>query len=140
MIDIGKGIIAGLIASAAVSGVVFFSAMVGLAPSPDPVHALTGILFSPLGLSWVVHFVLGTCLWGPLFSILTPILPGPFWFKGAVFGTGAWLVMLLVVWAADPTVSPEPALMPVALHLLFGVTLGLIYAVLLPAKQSAIQN
>ena len=63
--------------------------------------------------------------------MLSPILPSPFWFKGVVFGALAWLLMLLVTWAADPASPPQPNLGPVVLHLLFGAVLGWIYGALL---------
>jgi hypothetical protein len=131
MINIGKGIIAGLVASAAVSGAIFLGSLAGIVPALDPVRVASGVMLSPPGLSWVMHFVVGTFLWGPLLAVLSPILPSPFWFKGVVFGALAWLVMLLVTWAADPASPPQPHPGPILLHLLFGAVLGWIYGVLL---------
>jgi asparagine N-glycosylation enzyme membrane subunit Stt3 len=131
MINIGKGIIAGLVASAAVAGIVFLGSMAGLALAADPVRAVSGIMLSPTELSWVLHFVVGTFLWGSLFAVLSPVLPSPFWLKGVVFGFLAWLLMLLVSWGADPVSPPQPSLGPVLLHMLFGAVLGWLYGVLL---------
>ncbi len=131
MINIGKGVIAGLVASAAASGAIFVGSLAGIVPALDPVRAMSGIMLTPTGLSWIVHFAVGTFLWGPLLAVLSPILPSPFWFKGVVFGALAWLVMLLVTWAADPASPPQPNPGPVVLHLLFGAVLGWIYGVLL---------
>jgi hypothetical protein len=131
MINIGKGIITGLVASAAVSATVFLGTSIGVLPAPDPVRAVSGIMLSPLGLGWVAHFAVGTFLWGPLFSVLSPVLPSPFWFKGVTFGMLAWLLMLFVTWAADPVAPPRPNLEPVLLHLLFGAVLGSLYGTLL---------
>ncbi len=131
MINIGKGIIAGLVASAAVSGAVLLGSLAGILQAVDPVHPVSGIMVSPSGLSWVLHFAVGTFLWGPLMAVLSPILPSPFWFKGVVFGALAWLIMLLITWAADPISPPQANIEPVLLHLLFGAVLGWIYGVLL---------
>jgi len=131
MINIGKGIIAGLLASAAASGAIFLGSLAGVLPAADPVRALSGVVLSPPGLSWVMHFAVGTFLWGPLLAVLSPILPSPFWFKGVVFGALAWLLMLLVTWAADPASHPQANLEPILLHLFFGGVLGWIYGVLL---------
>lgn len=131
MINIGKGIIAGLLASAAVSGAIFLGSLAGVLPTADPVRALSGATLSPPGLSWVMHFAVGTFLWGPLLAALSPVLPPLFWFKGVVFGALAWLLMLLVTWASDPASPPQTGLEPILLHLFFGGVLGWIYGVLL---------
>ena len=131
MINIGKGIIAGLVASATVAGAVFVAAITSVIQAPDPVQAASGIMLTPTGLSWVVHFAVGTFLWGPLLAVLSPILPSPFWFKGLAFGMLAWLIMLLVTWAVDPSSPPQPDLPPILLHLLFGAVLGWMYGILL---------
>ncbi len=131
MINIGKGIIAGLFASAAASGAIFLGSLAGVLPSADPVRAASGVTLSPPGLSWVMHFVVGTFLWGPLLAVLSPILPSPFWFKGVVFGAFAWLLMLLITWAADPASPPQTNLEPILLHLFFGGVLGWTYGLLL---------
>ncbi|NBJ13893.1 DUF6789 family protein [Microvirga arsenatis] len=131
MINIGKGIIAGLLASAAASGAIFLGSLAGVLPAADPVRAASGVTLSPLGLSWVMHFAVGTLLWGPLLAVLSPILPSPFWFKGVVVGALAWLLMLLVTWAADPAVPPQANLEPILLHVFFGGILGWTYGALL---------
>jgi hypothetical protein len=131
MINIGKGVIAGLVASAAVIGAIYLGSLTGIVPTADPVRALSGVMLSPPGLGWVMHFAVGTFLWGPLLAVLSPILPSPFWFKGVVLGALSWLLMLLVTWAADPASPPQPDPGPVVLHLLFGAVLGWIYGALL---------
>ena len=131
MINIGKGIIAGLVASATVSGAVFLGSLTGIVPALDPVRAASGIMLSPTGLSWVLHFAIGTFLWGPILAVLSPVLPSPFWFKGVVFGALAWLLMVLVTWATDPTSPPQTGLEPILLHVFFGAVLGWIYGALL---------
>jgi hypothetical protein len=81
MVNIGKGIIAGFVVSAALSGAVVLAAWTGLTLAFRPVEAVSGIMLTPAGLSWVVHFAIGTFPWGGLFATLSPILPGPFWLK-----------------------------------------------------------
>ena len=131
MINIGKGIIAGLVASATVSGAVFLGSLTGIVAAADPVRAASGVMLSPTGLSWVLHFAVGTFLWGPLLAVLSPVLPSPFWFLGVVFGALAWLLMLLVTWGADPAAPPQASPGPILLHLLFGAVLGWTYGALL---------
>ncbi len=131
MVNIGKGVIAGFVASAALSGAVVLAAWAGLTLAFQPVEAVSGIMLTPAGLSWVVHFAIGTFLWGPLLAALSPILPGPFWLKGMAFGMIAWLLMAAVIWAADPTSPPQIIPARVLFHLLFGSLLGSIYGTLL---------
>jgi hypothetical protein len=94
MINIGKDGIVGLVASAAASSGIFLGLVTGIIPALDPVRAASGITLSPTGLSWIVHFAVGTLLWDPPLAVLSPILPSPLWFKGVVFGALAWLLML----------------------------------------------
>lgn len=79
----------------------------------------------------MVHFAIGTFLWGPFLAALSPILPGPFWLKGVAFGMNAWLLMAAVIWAADPTSPPQIISARVLFHLVFGSLLGSIYGTLL---------
>ncbi|ANY85007.1 hypothetical protein BB934_43095 (plasmid) [Microvirga ossetica] len=140
MINIGKGIIAGLVAAAVVSATVFLGSLIGVLPAPDPVRVASGIMLSPPGLGWVVHFAVGTFLWGPVFAVVSPVLPSPFWFKGVTFGMLAWLLMLFVTWAADPIALPQPSLEPVLLHLLFGAVLGSLYGTLLDRRERQVST
>jgi hypothetical protein len=135
MINIGKGIIAGLIASGAAFGVVAAAAAFGFIADTDPVRAMSGIVLAPVGLSWVLHFAIGTMLWGVLFAILAPALPGPFLFKGVVFGAALWLLTTFVMWALDPVVAPNLGVQPIVVHGLFGAVLGLAYSALLDASE-----
>lgn len=64
MINIGKGIITGLVASAAVAATVFLGTLIGVLPAIDPVRAAGGIMHSPTRLAWVAHCALGTFLSG----------------------------------------------------------------------------
>lgn len=135
MINIAKGIVAGLVASAAVAGPVFLASWSGVAPAADPVNVSSGVMLSPPGLSWVVHFAIGTFLWGPLLAMLSPIMPFPFWFKGVVVSFFAWLIMHLVIWSANSALFLESSLWPILVHLVFGAILGSIYGVLLDGAE-----
>ncbi len=130
MINIAKGIISGLAASAAVAGAVFLAAAADLMNVADPMQAVSGITMTPTGLSWVLHFGFGTFVWGSLFALLSPVLPGPFWIKGAVFGALAWLLMIASVSAVDHVATPQITLGSLLLHLLFGAVAGLVYGTL----------
>jgi hypothetical protein len=84
---------------------------------------------------WLWHLVIGTLLWGTLFGIMLPILPGrSYWVKGAAFGVIAGLLTMLLVMPLagagyfgmkltllDPIVS-------LVYHIIYGVTLGGVYS------------
>lgn len=127
MVNIAKGIISGLAASASVAGAVFLAAAVDLMNVADPMQAVSGVTMTPVGLSWVLHFGFGTFIWGSLFALLSPFLPGPFWIKGAVFGVLAWLLIIASIPAVDHVATPQINLGSLLLHLLFGAVAGLIY-------------
>jgi hypothetical protein len=91
----------------------------------------------PLMTGWIWHWVIGTLMWGTLFGIMVPILPGQrYWLKGCAFGVIAGLLtMLMVIPLAsagffgmeltllDPVVS-------LFYHIIYGATLGGVYGLL----------
>ena len=91
----------------------------------------------PLMHGWIWHWVVGTLLWGTLFGIMLPILPGNrYWLKGCAFGVIAGLLTMLMVMPLagagyfgmeltylDPVVS-------LVYHMVYGATLGGVYAFL----------
>jgi hypothetical protein len=97
----------------------------------------------PLTHGWLWHLGIGILLWGILFGIMLPVLPGRrYWVKGCAFGVIAgFLTMLLVMPLAgagyfgmdltllDPVVS-------LVYHIIYGVTLGVVYS-LLAGRQTA---
>ncbi len=135
MINISKGIISGLVASAMIVGGVYLLSTAGLGFPFDPMLLTSGIMLFPAGLSWVVYLGLGALVWGTLFALLSPLPFGPFWLKGILFGAGVWLLTAAGVWAIEPTASVPLAAIPAVLHLLFGLLLGVTYIGLLDETQ-----
>jgi hypothetical protein len=135
MINIAKGVISGVVASVLVSGGIYLASAFGLVQPLDPLRAASGIALHPASLGWVTYCILGALLWGTLFAVLSPVLPGLFWFKGAAFGLLAWLLTVAITHvAAASTVTPV-ALGPIVVHLLFGALLGLTYGALLDESE-----
>jgi hypothetical protein len=91
----------------------------------------------PLTHGWLWHLGIGILLWGILFGIMLPVLPGrQYWVKGSVFGVIAGLLTMLMVMPLsgagyfgmdltllDPVVS-------LVYHIIYGVTLGGVYSLL----------
>jgi uncharacterized membrane protein YagU involved in acid resistance len=114
-----KGIFAGFIATIALSALMVLKAMMGMLPQMNAIkmlstmaHGLMGTPMTPV-VGWLLHFVIGSLVWGTLFALLFERIPGrtPA-FKGMLFGTVAWLIMMIMI-------------MPMAGAGLFGIHLGL---------------
>ncbi|SRR6266436_5715312 len=120
---IGKGIIAGFIATVALSLVV------------DPIASLARTLWasSSSATAWLLHFFVGTLVWGSAFALLHDHMSGPSWLRGIVFASGAWLMVMLVAMplAGAGLFASELGLAAVAatliIHAIYGAVLGGIY-------------
>jgi hypothetical protein len=133
--------LAGAIASAVYAGEMYLD--IALTGYPfDDVQLLEGLLrgrkarFPVLGM--MVHLLNGSAL-GVVYAVVKPLLPGPNWLKGLLFGA----LFLLTVWPLTPLVDRTHPLIRrgelpkltvptafgqnVARHLLFGLVLGLLY-------------
>lgn len=135
-----KGMISGFIATVVLSLLMLAKSMMGLMPNLDVVTMLAGMahqfMHTPAtpAVGWMLHFLIGTVLWGSLFALLLPALPGSrTWVKGLSFGILAWLIMMIVVMpmAGAGLFGMRLSLMaPVAtlmLHLVYGGVMGWSY-------------
>lgn len=116
---LGRGLAAGLAATIALSILMVLKAMMGMMPAMNAIAMLTrmshGILGTPATplIGWILHFLIGVVLWGGLFAWLHDRIPGRTdVMRGLVFGTAAWLLMMIVV-------------MPMAGAGLFGLVIGI---------------
>lgn len=125
------GMVAGFLATAALSLVMGVVVPLGLAP--DIVGLISAALQSGRDVGWLVHFLVGTVAWGGFFAILQPFLPSRSGLvRGMMFGIGAWLAMMLVMMPiADAgyfgvLLGWTTPFTTLALHLFFGAALGLV--------------
>jgi len=133
------GVAAGLAATVVLSLLMLTK---GWLPQLDPVLMLDGVahaVFADLGLpvpmaGWLWHFIVGAFWWGPLFAIMVPILPGQLmWQKGAYFGFGASLLIMLMVMPLAGAgwfgmkLSPLQPIVTLLLHLVYGAVLGAMF-------------
>ena len=131
MDTIGRGFIAGFIASLAVSWLL------------DPVVALTTLVWnSPSAAGWPLHFFVGTVVWGVGFALLHNYMFGPAWLRGITFALGAWLlVMLLALPLACAglfgiRLGLSVPVLSLATHVIYGAVLGGVYGALLRRDES----
>ena len=137
--DIRKGMLASFAGTIVLSVIMMMKQMAGMVPQMNPIADLAGIAHRLIGLpatpliGWVLHFGIGIVVWGTLFAVLYPRLPGSNPIKGVLFGIGAWLLMMGIFLPmagqglfglSGGVVVPVMALM---LHLVYGAVLGLAF-------------
>lgn len=135
-----KGVIAGFIATIALSVLMILKGIMGMMPQMNAIKMLTtmahGFMGTPMTpvVGWLLHFIIGSILWGILFALLFERIPGssaPT--KGLVFATAAWLVMMVVVMPIAGAglfglhLGIGAPVATLVLHWVFGVVLGAVY-------------
>ncbi|MCH8506076.1 MAG: hypothetical protein LAT50_17405, partial [Ectothiorhodospiraceae bacterium] len=104
MAELGRGLIAGLVATLAVSLLMIMRLSAGIMPWFNPIEIMNinaqQLLGTPSSavVGWGIHFIVGTVIWGVLFILLAPKLPGRTYIqRGLLFGTLAWLLVMVTV-------------------------------------------
>jgi uncharacterized membrane protein YagU involved in acid resistance len=138
--NVKSGLTAGFVATVVLSLLMMAKQAMGLMPDLDPIAMIAGMVAKLTGgkpdpiVGWVMHFFIGTVMWGITYSIVQSKLPGGPVARGMIFGIGAWLLMMVLVMPlagagffglAFGMGAPVATLM---LHLVFGATLGIVYA------------
>jgi len=131
---IGNGILAGLVATIALSVLMVLKSMMGLMPQRDVISMLGGMMGAGAAMGWVAHFVIGTIVWGGAFALLYDHIPGGgAVIRGIVFGVAAWLLMMIVVMPMagagvfGMSLGIMAPIMTLVLHIIFGAVMGLVY-------------
>ncbi len=128
-IDIKKAVVAGLVGTAAMTGLMLMAPAMGLPPMN--VGAMLGsVMGGSVVLGWVAHFMIGAML-AIGYPFVAPRLPGPSAVRGMLFGVAPWLVAHLVVMpmmgAGFFSGSVLVAAASLMGHLLYGTVLGAVY-------------
>lgn len=134
-----KSAAAGLTGSAVTNLLFFLKTKAGILPSFVPytelqktLAALTGADVHP-AVPWLLSFVNGALVLGPLFRLSYARIPGASGFaKGLWFGLFGWLLVSLVflpliglgLFAANASLGAWPALMMLAMLLIYGAVTG----------------
>lgn len=133
--QIGKGIVAGFIATVVLSIMMAIKAFMHVLPAFNAIEMIHGLTDGPLIMGWVGHFVIGAVIWGTLFALLFGVLPGRSAFaKALVFSVLAWLAMMLVFMPVAGAgffglaIGLPVVIATLVLHLIWGGVLGLSYA------------
>jgi hypothetical protein len=130
-----KGIAAGLVATVVLSALMLVKTMMGVMPELSPIKMISDMLGATPAIGWVMHFMIGTVLWGTLFAWLSQRLPFEgHLLNGILFGIGAWLVMMIIMMPMvgagffGSHLGIMAPVMTLMLHVVYGFVLGGVYA------------
>src|SRR5262245_47903057 len=139
-----KGMVAGLVATLVLSGLLLLKSTMDLMPEINIVRLLTVLGGITMVQAWMDHFIVGIVVWGLLFGVYDSLATRPaHWLKGIIFGVFAWLVMMLVFMPFAKAgifgyrLGPTAAAVTLLYHLIYGAVLGTTYGLLTawsPAK------
>ncbi|MEJ7688619.1 MAG: DUF6789 family protein [Variovorax sp.] len=136
MSSLGKGMVAGLIATLVLSALMIMKAMMGMMPEldlPKMIAGMMGMAGMP-AVGWVVHFIIGIVIYGTAIAVLNDRLPGKSAVThGVVIGIIGWLVMMVAlmpmagVGLFGMQLGIMAPMMTLVLHVIFGAVLGWYY-------------
>lgn len=144
-----KGVVSGFVATIVLSVLMILKAKMGMLPQMNVIAMLAGMAHAHLGvpaspvIGWLMHFGIGTVLWGLLFALLYQRLPGDGAItKGLAFSVGAWVLMMIIPMPLAGAgffglnLGIMAPIMTLVLHLIWGLVLGAVYAAL-PTQEVA---
>jgi len=132
-----KGMVAGLVATLVLSGLMVLNSATDLMPQIHIIRWLTALGTLSVPSAWMDHFIVGVIIWGLLFAVYdgAAIRRAP-WLKGIIFGVFTWLMMMVTFmplagagfFGAKVDISTLIGLL--VLNLIFGAVLGVTYDLL----------
>lgn len=138
-----KGNLAGLAATLALTVLMMIKKSTGAMPELDPINMLATMVSEKTGMpknlifGWAMHFMMGAVLWGGLFAVFHKLLPteNPI-LKGMIFSVVPWFMMMTGAMPMSgaglfgTNISIMVPFMTFAFHMVFGATLGKVFALL----------
>ncbi len=129
-IDYTKAVIGGIVGTLLMTAVGLWGApMMGIAPM-NPANMLAMAMGNNLVLGWMGHLMIGTIL-AIIYAFVQSYLPGSAPVRGALYALAPWLMAQIIVipMMGMPVFSGSMAMAGGSLigHLVYGVTVGLIY-------------
>ena len=126
-----KSILAGVIGTAVMTGVMMIAPMMGM-PKMSPPAMLAGMLGMPIVVGWVMHFVIGIIFALMYTNLFDKVKIGNIWLKGAVFGIVAFVaaqVGMGVLGMMMPMPEMEGSMVLTAIgslmgHIIFGMAVA----------------
>ena len=142
MARIGKGLLAGVAATAVLSALMIMKSMMGLMPELDLPKMIAGMMgaASQPTVGWAVHAMIGVIGYGVAIALLDARLPGDSRLAhGLEIGFAGWLLMMVALMPMagaglfGMALGVMAPMMTLVLHLVFGAVLGWTYGQLVPA-------
>jgi uncharacterized membrane protein YagU involved in acid resistance len=140
-----KGLIAGFVATVVLSALLLLKSSMDLVPHLNIIYLLTQLGSIGTVAAWMDHFIVGVGVWGLLYGGLDAVWEKQAqWLKGAIFGTAAWLMMMVLFMPLAKAgffgmkIGIEAPLVTLFYHLVYGVVLGTTFGLLTswaPEKQ-----
>jgi len=140
-----KGMIAGFVATLALSGLLLLKSTMDLVPELNIIRLLTNLGSISAVQAWMDHFIVGVVVWGLLFGAYDSSASRPaHWLKGIIFGVFTWLIMMAAfmplakVGFFGSKIGPMAAVVSLIYHLVYGAVLGTTYGLLsawVPVKE-----
>lgn len=133
--NVGKGMVAGFVATVVLSGLMLMKSAMGFMPQLDVVSMISQMMGQPdnPAIGWIAHFMIGTVLWGGLFALFINVFRGAPWLRGVELGVTAWLLMMVMVMPMAGAglfglkLGMMAPAMTLVLHVIFGAVLGFTY-------------
>jgi uncharacterized protein DUF6789 len=139
-----KGMVAGLVATLVLSGLLLLKGTMNLVPELSIISLLMSLGSITAVQAWMDHFIVGVVAWGLAFGAYDSLASRPaHWLKGIIFGVFAWLVMMVLFMPLAKAgvfgwkIGPIAAAVTLIYHLVYGAVLGTTYGLLsawVPAK------
>ena len=141
--DLGKGIVAGIIATAAAAAILAGKGLFGIMPDFDVIAMLTAVAGSTWpGLGWIVFFGGGGIVWGVVFALLDARVEATTGAgelaRGLFFGFLLWLVVMLMFMpvmgagAFGMKFGVGAPFVCLVADLIYGLVLGAVYGAMHP--------
>ncbi len=141
--DIGKGIVAGMAATAAAAAILAGKGLIGIMPDFDVMGMLTAFAGSTWpGLGWIVFFAGGGIVLGVIFALLDARVEATTGAgelaRGVFFGFLLWLIVMLMFMpvlgagAFGLKFGAGAPIVCLVADLVYGVVLGAVYGALHP--------
>ena len=139
-----RGMLAGLVATLVLSGILVLKANMGLWPELNIIRLLVNLGSIQTVAAWMDHFIVGVVVYGLMFSAFDAMWESrAYWLKGLIFGVFAWLLMMVLFMPLAKAgwfgtrIGPSALYVTLGMHLIFGLVLGVTYGLLTayyPAK------